>query len=293
MYSDPWAIPSLFFACVGLLSVAATAVIFGIYWKTPIVKSSSREQMILLLIGITCSFLLPFFYVAPPSIPICLVNRLGIWFCYSLMFGALAIKAQRIARIFYGVKRNLHYVPRFSTPIYQVIFTLIIVSIQMVIVVVSLAVVHPEVQRMIRNDQNSKGGLGLPEVVIVCRKEETAVVALSLLYETCIIAVATILGIFSFKFPKNFNEAKYISFCTFSLLVVWLGLIPAYFTTESRPEIQNAAISLFIILSAFGVLCFIFGPKLFIAVFHPSKNRFTTTYHHETGPGTEIKQESL
>ena len=293
MYSDPWAIPSLFFACVGLISVAATAVIFGIYWKTPIVKSSSREQMILLLIGITCSFLLPFFYVAPPSIPICLVNRLGIWFCYSLMFGALAIKAQRIARIFYGVKRNLLHVPRFSTPIYQVIFTLIIVAIQMVLVVVSLAVVHPEVQRMIRYDQNSKGGLGLPEVVIVCRKEETAVVALSLLYETCIIAVATILGIFSFKFPKNFNEAKYISFCTFSLLVVWLGLIPAYFTTESRPEIQNAAISLFIILSAFGVLCFIFGPKLFIAVFHPSKNRFTTTHHHETEPGTEIKQQSL
>ena len=291
MYSDPWAIPSLFLACVGLLCVAITSAIFGIYWKTPIVKSSGREQMILLLIGITCSFILPFFYVVPPSVPICLVNRLGIWFCYSLMFGALAIKAQRIARIFYGVKRNLHLIPPFSTPIYQVIFTLIIVAIQMILIVLSLAIVHPEVERHTRYDQD--GRLGLPEVIIVCQKEETAVVALSLFYETCIIAVATILGIFSFKFPKNFNEAKYISFCTFSLLVVWLGLILAYFTTESRPEIQNATLSLFIILSAFGVLCFIFGPKLFIAIFHPGRNRFTTTHHNETEPGTEIKQQTI
>ncbi|CAI8045385.1 Metabotropic glutamate receptor 3 [Geodia barretti] len=262
MYSDPWAIPSLIIACIGVLCVAATAVIFGVYWKTPVIKSSSREQMILLLIGVSCSFILPFFYVAPPSIPICLVNRLGIWFCYSLMFAALAVKAQRVARIFYGVKRNIHYKPRFATPIYQVIFTLIIVAIQMIPIIISVAIVHPDVLRTLRYDRDSE--------------------------------VATILGVFSFKFPKNFNEAKYISFCTFSLLVVWVGLIPTYFTTESQPEIQNAAISLFITMSAFGVLCFIFGPKLFIVVFRPDKN-YATTQHtkKDTENGTQEKQSHL
>jgi hypothetical protein len=294
MYSDPWAIPSLIIACIGVLCVAATAVIFGVYWKTPVIKSSGREQMTLLLIGISCSFILPFFYVAPPSIPICLVNRLGIWFCYSLMFAALAVKVQRVARIFYGVKRNVHYKPLFATPIYQVIFTLMLVTIQMIPIIISVAIVHPDVLRTLRYDQDSEGRLGLPEVVITCRREETAVIALSLIYETCIIAVATILGVFSFNFPKNFNEAKYISFCTFSLLVVWVGLIPTYFTTESRPEIQNAAISLFITMSAFGVLCFIFGPKLFIVVFRPDKN-YPTTQHtkNDTENGTQEKQSAL
>ena len=292
MYSDPWAIPSLILGCIGLLCVAATAVVFAIYWKTPIVKSSGREQMILILIGIFCSFVLPFFYLAPPSIPICLVNRLGIWFCYSLMFGALAIKVQRVARIFYGVKRNLHYTPRFATPIYQVIFTLTIAFIQMILIIISLALVHPKPLRILRYDQESEGLLGLPEVVVICQKEETAVVVVSLLYETCIIVFATIVGVFSFKFPKNFNEAKYISFCTFSLLVVWLGLIPAYFTTESQPEIQNAVISLFTTLSAFGVLCFIFGPKLFIVLFHPEKNTFETHQSDTKGTGTQTTVKS-
>ena len=284
MYENVLAIISLILACAGLLCVIITAIIFGRYWKTPIVKSSSREQMVLLLTGISCSFVLPFFYVAPPSIPICLVNRLGIWFCYSLMFGALVIKAQRVARIFYGVKRNLHYTPRFSSPIYQVIFTMVIVAIQMVVVIFSLAFVHPDIQRVLRYDRDDEGNFGLPEVVVVCRKENTATIAISLFYETFVIVIATILGIFSFKFPKNFNEAKYISFCTFSLLVVWLGLVPAYFTTESRPEIQNAVISIFIFLSGFGVLCFIFGPKLFIALFRSEKNTFTTNQYKGTQP---------
>ena len=289
-YRDPWAIPSLIIACIGLLFVVATTIIFGLYWKTPIVKSSGREQMILLLIGITSSFILPFFYVAPPSIPICLVNRLGIWFCYSLMFGALAIKVQRVARIFYGVKRNIHYTPRFATPIYQVLFTTIIVVIQMIPIIISLGFVHPKLIRTLRYGNDSESHLGLPDVVITCQKEAIAVIILSLFYETCIITAATILGAFSFKFPKNFNEAKYICFCTFSLLVVWLGLIPTYFTTESRPEVQNAAISLFISMSAFGVLCFIFGPKLYIIVIRPEKNHLTTLFTDSNYPKKQQDQ---
>ena len=290
MYSDPWAIPSLVLACVGLLCVAATAIIFVVFWNTAVIKSSGREQMILLLIGISCSFILPFFYVAPPSLPVCLINRLGLWFCYSLMFGALAIKVQRVARIFYGIKKNLTYTPRFVSPFFQVTFTLVIVAVQMVLVAISLAVVHPDVNPVYPEDIDDR--VRAPQaVVFTCQQETTAVIALSLLYETAIIAVATALGLFSFKFPENFNEAKYISFCTFSLLVVWLGLIPTYFTTQSRPEIQNAAISLFIILSAFGVLFFIFGPKLFIVVFQPERNSTHFSTHHTTNerdPGVKM-----
>ena len=290
MHRDPWAIPSLIFASIGLLSVGVATVIFGKHWKTPVIKSSSREQMILLLIGISCSFVLPFFYVAPPSIPICLVNRLGIWFCYSLMFGSLVVKAQRIARIFYGVKRSLLYTPLFARPIYQVIFTLIIVMVQIILIIISLALIPPKVLRILRYDQNSEDRHGLPEVVITCQKEETAVVAISLLYQTGIIVVATILGLVTFKFPKNFNEAKYVSFCAVLLFVVWVGLIPTYFATELLPEIQNAAISYFVVLSAFGILFIIFGPKLFLAVFH--SGRHVSITQSSTQPSTPKRTEN-
>ena len=277
-YNDLWAIPSLILACAGLLCVAATAAIFGWFWRTAVVKSSGREQMVLLLTGISCSFILAFFYLAPPSTPICLIHRLGIWLCYSLMFGAITIKVQRVARIFYGIKRNLNYTPRFVSPVFQVSFTLLIVAAQMVIIVISLAFVHPVAQRKIRyNEENS---FSLPEVIITCTEEHTAVIVISMLYETAIISAATILGVFSFKFPDNFNEAKYISFCTFALLIVWIGLIPTYFATQSQQEFQNAAISFFVILSGFAVLIFMFGPKLFLMLFQPQKNSTHFSTHH-------------
>ena len=230
-YSDPWAIPSLVIACIGIVCVVATAIIYGLYWKTPVVKSSGRDQMMLLLISISCSFLLVFFYLAPPSIPICLLQRLGLWCCYSLMFGALAVKVIRVARIFYGVKHKVTQRPRLLAPGYQITFTCAIVAGQMVVVIISLIIVHPETDRKVRLDQDSKRQLGLPEVVVTCAEERIALIVLSLLYESVLIVVSTVVGVLSFKFPANFNEAKYISFCTFALLIVWVGLIPAYFVT--------------------------------------------------------------
>ena len=278
-YSDIWAIPSLILACAGIIAVAATSVIFGIFWKTPVVKSSGREQMVLLLVGILCSYILAFFYLAPPSIPICLLQRIGIWFCYSLMFGALAVKVVRVSRIFYAVKRKILQRPRFVEPGYQVLFTCLIVAGQMVIKLMSLIVTHPNTVRTYRYDQDSELRLGLPEVVITCANEHVGLTVLSLLYESVLIVVSTVLGVLSFKFPANFNEAKYISFCTFALLIIWTGLFPAYFATLSQQEYQNAAVSLFVILSAFAMLIILFGPKLFIMLFQPNKNVQFTTKH--------------
>ena len=287
-YSDPWAIPSLVIACIGIVCVVATAIIFGLYWKTPVVKSSGREQMVLLLIGISCSFLLAFFYLAPPSIPICLLQRLGLWFCYSLMFGALTVKVIRVARFFYGMKHNLMQRPRLATPGYQIAFTCAIVAGQMVVVIISLIIIHPETDRKIRLDQHS---VGLPQVVVTCTEEHIAMIVLSLLYESVLIVVSTVVGVLSFKFPANFNEAKYISFCTFALLIVWVGLIPAYFVTQSQQEVQDAVVSIFVSLSAFAMLIFIFGPKHFIILFQPDKNVHTTTSRcmrsNNDGLGTE------
>ena len=296
-YSDPWAIPSLVIACIGIACAVATGVIFGRYWKTPVVKSSGREQMVLLLIGIFCSFLLAFFYLAPPSIPICLIQRLGLWFCYSLMFGALTVKVIRVARIFYGVKRKVTKRPRLVAPGYQIAFTCAIVAGQMVIVIISLIIIHPETDRTVRLDQDSERQLGLPEVVVTCAEEHIAMIVLSLLYESVLIVVSTVLGVLSFKYPANFNEAKYISFCTFALLIVWVGLIPAYFVTQSQQEVQNAAVSIFVSLSAYAMLVFIFGPKLFIILFQPKKNvpQFTTqqTRNSLNGPGTGSGAKSI
>ena len=275
-FSHPWSIVIMVLAALGLIAVAATAIIFGLFWQTPVVKSSGREQMILLLTGITVSFVMAFFYVSRPSLGICLIQRLfGLWFPFSLMFGALLVKIIRVARIF--LWRSKLSRPRFTEPIYQVIFTAVIVIGQMFIVVASLASENPRSRTEHRNADEPND---FPDVVLTCVPDRRPFIIISMAYETVLIITTTLLGGLSFKYPKNFNEAKYITFCAFSLLVVWLAFIPTYFATQSTQEFQNAAISLAVVMSAVVVLACIFGPKLFIILFQPEKN--TTVYSTAT-----------
>ena len=178
----------------------------------------------------------------------------------------------------YGVKHKVNYTPRFVSPTWLVTFTVILVAIQMSLVIISLAFNHPTVERTRRLDDDND--LALPDIVITCKEEYIAIIILSIVYETALIGVATALGVFSFKYPENFNEEKYISFCTFALLIVWIGLIPTYFTTKFRQEYQNAAISFFVLLSAYAMHIFIFGPKLYIVIFQPQRNTTHYSTHH-------------
>lgn len=280
-FADPWSIIIAIIASFGLISVAVTCVVFGIYWRSPVVKSSGREQMVLLLVGISLSFIIAFIFIAPPVKPICAIQRIGLWFCFSLMIGALMVKIIRVARIFLRGATGSR--PRFTEPIYQVIFTILIVFGQLVIVTASLLFQNPVVSRTIRN--NPDNDQDFPLIVVTCVSDPLVFLILSVGYETILLSISTVLGVLSFKYPENFNEAKYVSFCTFALLVIWIAFIPTYFATQAMQEFQNAAISLAVILSAFAILVCLFGPKLFIILLRPKNN----VPHYTTHQGMEFQ----
>ena len=259
--TDTWSVVMVLLSLLGLVAVVIVAVVFGVFWYEPVIKSSGREQMVLLLIGIGLSYILAFIFVSPPVFTICLIQRLGLWFCFSLMFGALMVKIIRVTRIFLGttVKRA-----PFTTPKYQVLFTFIVVAGQMGLVFCSILVQYPGVARTPRLDPKDNNDFAT--IVVSCAQDHIVFTALSLIYETTIIIATTLCGIISFKYPENFNEAKHISLCTFALAVIWVAFIPSYFVTASQQEFQNATVSLAVIMSASAVLVFNFCPRLFVIV---------------------------
>ena len=274
-HSDPFSIVVIILAILGLIAVTATTIIYIIFWKTPVVKSSGREQMITLLIGIGLIFILAFVYVSPPEPGVCAVQRVGFWICYSIIFGALLVKTVRVTRIFY--QSGTFTRVQFTEPHYQVLFTSLIIIGQVVIVIIGLIVVNPSVSRGIRlNRENSNY---FPELVVACVVDHTAILVICAAYETILIVLSTILGVLSFKYPKNFNEAKFVTFCTFIIAIIWAAFVGlyAYFAVEGRQEIQNAITGLASVLSAYAVLACLFGPKLFIIFFRAEQNKFVNT----------------
>ena len=277
-FNHPWSITLILLAILGLVGVTIATVAFAVYWNTPVIKSSSREQMVLLLIGITLGFILPFLYLAPPlHRSVCILQSIGIWLALSVMFGALLIKIVRVARVFFNKTTLTHL--KFSECYYQILFTFLIVLGQMIIVAAAIAYQVPSVHREERSI--SKNVTTPPEVVVTCANNPLPFAIISLLYESAILATATILGVLSFKYPANFNEAKYVSFCTFAVVVIWVTFIITYLAIQqAAQEFQNAVIGLGIIMTSFVVLITIFGRKVFIVVLWREKNIDTFSQQH-------------
>ena len=86
-FSNGWSITSMCIASITLIILAVITVIFVMTWNTPVVKSSGREQMVMLLIGIGACCVLTYIVVAPPSTGVCVFQRIGVWLCFSLALG--------------------------------------------------------------------------------------------------------------------------------------------------------------------------------------------------------------
>ena len=258
-HSDVWGAVIIALSILGLLLVIFASVSIGIFWNTPVIKSSGREQMLLLLTGVLMCFFLPYFYIVKPSITICIFQRIGLWVCFSLIFGALFVKLLRIARIF--LQRSNLERPRFIEPHYQIIFTLAIVAGQMVLAVISLVVMPPTTNTDVRSNEVDSNDF--PTLVRTCQSPHLAMIILLVLYDTALIVLNNILALLTIRFPENFNEARHVSFATIAIAIVWIGFIPSYFATDIQFRAGVTAFA--VITSAFAVLVCLFGPRIAMA----------------------------
>ena len=278
-YENPWSIVLIISAIIGLIGVVFVAVVLGIFWNTAIVKSSGREQMIILLIGISLCFLLTFLFVSKPSTGICVFQRAGLWLSFSVILGALLVKLVRITRIF--LRGQVSTRPKFTGPGWQILFTILVVAGQFVLVIIALGIVQPIPNReVVLNPNNS---VDTPTLILTCIPPHSAayitLVIILVLYDTLLIMACNALAILTIRFPANFNESKYIAFSTFALGLIWLAFIPTYFSTDN--ELRTAVISSALNLSAFAVLLCIFGPRVFIVIFRPDLNTAEYSTHNK------------
>ena len=257
--SDPIAIVVVLLSSISLIAVGVVIFIFILNCKHSVVKSSGREQVSLLLIGITLSFCLSYLVIIPSGTAVCFLQRVVIWTSFSLIYGALLVKIVRVARIF--LRNPTAPRPRFTQPYFQVIFTLAIVGVQLVITLVSMIVAHPVVTRETR--VSDAGSRMTPVYVVTCTTINPIVFVAHILYDAALILLCTFFGWRTRHFPENFNEAKYVLSTSLALILIWLGFIPTYIATQNSSEYRYAALNFPILLSSLAVLIIFFVPKIY------------------------------
>ena len=233
---------------------------------TPVVKASTRELSYIILLGITTAYCCNFVMVAKPCIVTCYLSRILPGLSFSLMYGALVTRTNRIARILEGSKRIMTKKPRFMSASAQVVITGIIIGVECAIITAML-IIEPADWKF--DYPTTK------RVRLVCNTTTLGVIV-PLGFDLFLIFMCTLYAVKTRNLPENFNEAKFIGFTMYTTCIIWLGFFPIYFGGESKVLTMSISIS----LSASVSLVLLFLPKIYIIIWAPEKNTrgaFTTS----------------
>ncbi|KAH9508401.1 Metabotropic glutamate receptor 5 [Bulinus truncatus] len=265
-WGETEAIVCISLACLGISVTLWILVIFLRYKDTPMVKASTRELSYIILVGICLAFSANFFIVAKPTREFCYIARILPGLSFSLMYGALVTRTNRIARILEGSKRIMTKKPKFMSATAQVVITGIIISIECA-VIIAMLVYQPADSKI--------DYLSLSKARLICDTSNSGIVV-PLGFDLVLIILCTIYAVKTRNLPENFNEAKFIGFTMYSTCVIWLGFFPIYFAGENKEITLSISMS----LSAAIAILLLFIPKVYVIIWVPEKNTrgaFTTS----------------
>lgn len=244
---------------------------------TPVVKSSTRELMYVILSGIMLSYATTFVLLQKPTVASCTLARIMPGFSLCLIYGSLVTKTNRICRILaISKKKIIRRRGRFLTTSAQLIIVLILNAVLICIIAVLIWMDSPMPIRQIANKTS---------VYLLCNTEMSTLF-FPLGFDALLVCFCTWYAFKTRNLPENFNESKFIGFTMYTTCIIWLGFVVTYFKITFPVLSLCFAIS----LSASVVIVLLFMPKVYIIILKPQKNdraAFTTTteIRCHIGPG--------
>ncbi|XP_050390961.1 metabotropic glutamate receptor 3 [Patella vulgata] len=236
-----------------ILMTIVTTVLYVLNNKEKLIKASSRELSYLILGGVFISSIIVTFFLVSPTDVICTITDFGFHMSFTFSYGPLLVKTNRIYRIFTSGKKSKKR-PPFIDSKYQIIFAVVTILIQIVILTVS-TIIHSPIA------VTQMPSLAEPYVEITCKIPEVGFLC-SLVYNLMLVLMCTFHAVKTRKLPDNFNESKFISFCVYTTIVLWIAFIPTYFTT-TKTTYRAMFLSLAMLANSIVTIFFLFVPKLY------------------------------
>ena len=273
---------------MAFIGFVLTLLVFASYIKlynTPVVKASNREFSILLLFGIAALFGLAVLELAEISDLFCRTTSFWRYSVLNLCITVLFLKTMRITSVFEVDKVAQLFKSYLKTVRRQTIFISVMNSFIIFLIALWMFIDPPGCQKIIRSNEY---------IFLVCKPFYTnSGSSLFLAVCTYTLTVALLCTYYAFKargIPENFNETKYIGFSMYILLLSSLAYYPVAFTFESwYVTLVSCSTTL---VTSFGLLSCMFGPKVYILYFRPQHNTLASIksqvsqYSFNNVPGT-------
>ncbi|XP_075898403.1 taste receptor type 1 member 1-like [Nelusetta ayraudi] len=260
-FTDTESILIIIGACALVLLTVAMSVVFAINYNTPIVRSAGGPMCFLILGCLSLSSMSVFFYFGEPTSSFCMMRTLPFVLFYTVCLACFVVRSFQIVCIF-KIAAKIPKLHSWWTKYHgQWLFIAGAFATQALFLLINSTSFPTEPYR----DLNFYPD----KILLVCgTKLKVASMSLVLLLLLCILCF-----IFSYMgkdLPKNYNEAKSITFCLLLLVLTWIVFATVF--TLYRGKHIHTLNSLAILSSLYSFLWWYFFPKCYMIVFQPHKN---------------------
>lgn len=254
------------FTSLGVLLTLVSCLVLIKYRNTPLVKASSRELSAILLISIAMFFAQSFLSLTRPTTLVC---RLAYCFNYTALgtcVATLMIKTLRILSAFHSNLVENQTKQCIVTTKMQATLIILLDSVVFCLLTFWLLLDAPYMSSVIQRDEY---------IFLTCRPHRSTMgFSLHVAINGYLVLLSLICTFHAFKarkLPENFNEARYIGFAMYILLLSSIAYFPVDFAGLENPSVTIVTCATTLV-SSYGLLGCMFAPKLYVILFHPEQN---------------------
>uniref|UniRef100_H3BHP4 G-protein coupled receptors family 3 profile domain-containing protein n=1 Tax=Latimeria chalumnae TaxID=7897 RepID=H3BHP4_LATCH len=246
---------------IGLFLTVGVGIIFIINRDTPVVKAAGGKLCLPMLTSLTCCFCSIYFFIGKPSLVTCILRQLLFPVSYTACLSCLLLRSFQIMCIFkmaarlpvsfdYWVKHNGQYM-----------FICIVTAIQVFLCSFWIGIGNNEPLFVYRFKD---------AIVLKCGEYTALAIISEVAYTGLLSALCFIFSYTGEELPKNYNEAKCI---TFTMLIYFISVI-CYFMFDKAQSERNSTMWMVICILArlYGVLGGYYFPKCYVILFKPMQN---------------------
>ncbi|KAM4570550.1 taste receptor type 1 member 1-like [Fundulus diaphanus] len=260
-FTDVGAVLIMVGACILVGLSGAISVLFATNYNTPVVRSAGGPMCFLILGCLIVCSVSVFFYFGKPTNASCILRYFPFLLFFTVCLACFIVRSFQIICIF-KIAAKFPKLQSWWTKYHgQWLLITAAFTAQALLLITSLTYDPPIPYNETLWHQD--------QIVLFCslNLEITSCTFVLLVFLSCLCFIFSYMGK---DLPKNYNEAKAITFCLLLLVVTWILFVTIYLLYQGKfIQILNA---LAVLCSLYSFLLWYFLPKCYIIIFQSHKN---------------------
>uniref|UniRef100_A0A671R1D9 Taste receptor type 1 member 1-like n=1 Tax=Sinocyclocheilus anshuiensis TaxID=1608454 RepID=A0A671R1D9_9TELE len=261
-FTEIHSITVMFSATCLIILLIAIFCLFAYNFNTPVVKSAGGSMCFLMLTCLIMSTISVFFFFGNPTSVHCLLRNVVFAFFFTVFLSCMAVRSFQIVCIFKMAAKfpNMHslWVKHNGQWLFVGFFSIIHLISCVLWMTVSTPI--PSRDSLTFKDQ----------IILSCEMGNTVTLSVVVFIGWFLGFLCLLFSYMGRDLPKNYNEAKSITFSLILYNVSWIVYFTAYLILKSKyVQLVNAMTQL---SSIYGILFSYFIPKCYVIIFQPQKN---------------------